>query len=130
MLLWKCNRSLHIHMYVSMCHLHQQASALTHRHVHHQEVKTAEKAEPAEGAAAEAQASPEPEEEEPALVEAKDEEGNTLKNEKGETIYLGFEKGDYAPRDGRKGRTIVDDAERYPALFRSLKRHAAVQVAA
>jgi hypothetical protein len=29
-------------------------------------------------------------------------------------IYIGFEKGDYAPRSGRKGRVIVDDPARYP----------------
>lgn len=39
----------------------------------------------------------------------------TVTNEQGEEIYLGFEKGDFQPREGRKGRTIVDDAERYPS---------------
>lgn len=29
-------------------------------------------------------------------------------------IYLGFPKGDYAPREGRKGRVIKDDPKRYP----------------
>jgi len=29
-------------------------------------------------------------------------------------IYIGFEKGDYAPRDGRTGRVIVDDPSKYP----------------
>ena len=27
---------------------------------------------------------------------------------------LGFVKGDYAPREGRKGRVIVDDPSKYP----------------
>ena len=29
-------------------------------------------------------------------------------------IYLGFAKGDYAPREGRTGRTIIDDGTKYP----------------
>jgi hypothetical protein len=29
-------------------------------------------------------------------------------------IYLGFPKGDYAPRAGRQGRVIVDDPKKYP----------------
>jgi hypothetical protein len=29
-------------------------------------------------------------------------------------IYLGFKKGDYAPRAGRQGRVIVDDPKKYP----------------
>lgn len=29
-------------------------------------------------------------------------------------IYIGFEKGDYAPREGRVGRVIVDDPTKYP----------------
>lgn len=34
--------------------------------------------------------------------------------EEGDTIYLGFEKGDFDPREGRKGRIIRDDPTRYP----------------
>eukprot|EP00877_Chromochloris_zofingiensis_P014840 jgi/Chrzof1/960/Cz01g34360.t1 len=30
-------------------------------------------------------------------------------------IYIGFQKGDYAPRTGRKGRVIRDDPSKYPA---------------
>lgn len=30
-------------------------------------------------------------------------------------IYIGFPKGDYAPRAGRQGRVIVDDPKKYPA---------------
>jgi hypothetical protein len=30
-------------------------------------------------------------------------------------IYIGFPKGDYAPRTGRKGRFIKDDPKKYPA---------------
>lgn len=29
-------------------------------------------------------------------------------------IYIGFEKGDYAPRDGRQGRFVTDDPNKYP----------------
>lgn len=29
-------------------------------------------------------------------------------------IYIGFEKGDYAPREGRVGRFLVDDPSKYP----------------
>lgn len=32
----------------------------------------------------------------------------------GEPIYIGFQKGDYAPRAGRKGRVIKDDPKKYP----------------
>ncbi|KAF8067268.1 hypothetical protein HT031_002315 [Scenedesmus sp. PABB004] len=32
----------------------------------------------------------------------------------GSEIYIGFEKGDFAPRAGRKGRVIVDDPTKYP----------------
>lgn len=32
----------------------------------------------------------------------------------GEEIYIGFEKGDYAPRTGRKGRVVKDNPEKYP----------------
>ncbi|GAX75402.1 hypothetical protein CEUSTIGMA_g2846.t1 [Chlamydomonas eustigma] len=32
----------------------------------------------------------------------------------GDEIYLGFPKGDYAPREGRKGRVIKDDPKKYP----------------
>lgn len=34
--------------------------------------------------------------------------------EAAEEIYLGFEKGDYAPRIGRKGRVVKDDPRKYP----------------
>ncbi len=47
--------------------------------------------------------------------EAPAESGEVVVNEQGEEIYLGFDKGDTTPRTGRKGRTIVDDAERYPS---------------
>lgn len=30
-------------------------------------------------------------------------------------IYIGFPKGDYASREGRKGRVIKDDPTKYPA---------------
>jgi hypothetical protein len=30
-------------------------------------------------------------------------------------IYIGFPKGDFAPREGRKGRVIKDDPTKYPA---------------
>ncbi len=30
----------------------------------------------------------------------------------GEEIYIGFEKGDYGPRKGRKGRVLKDDPSR------------------
>jgi hypothetical protein len=30
------------------------------------------------------------------------------------TYHVGFPKGDYAPREGRKGRVIKDDPKRYP----------------
>ena len=29
-------------------------------------------------------------------------------------IYIGFEKGDFAPREGRVGRVVIDDPKRYP----------------
>jgi len=29
-------------------------------------------------------------------------------------IYIGFEKGDFAPREGRVGRVLVDDPDKYP----------------
>lgn len=29
-------------------------------------------------------------------------------------IYIGFEKGDYAPRAGRTGRVVIDDPNKYP----------------
>lgn len=29
-------------------------------------------------------------------------------------IYIGFEKGDYAPREGRVGRVVIDDPRKYP----------------
>lgn len=29
-------------------------------------------------------------------------------------VYIGFEKGDYAPRVGRKGRFVKDDPSKYP----------------
>jgi hypothetical protein len=29
-------------------------------------------------------------------------------------IYIGFAKGDYAPREGRQGRFVSDDASKYP----------------
>lgn len=35
-------------------------------------------------------------------------------DEDGNTIYLGFGKGDYDRSVGRKGRTIKDDPSRYP----------------
>ena len=53
--------------------------------------------------------------EEPAGTGEAQEGGETVVNEQGETIYLGFDKSDTTPRTGRKGRTIVDDAERYPS---------------
>ncbi len=34
--------------------------------------------------------------------------------EAAEDIYIGFEKGDYAPRIGRKGRVLKDDPSKYP----------------
>lgn len=45
--------------------------------------------------------------EKPTVVAVK-EEGS------GELIYIGFEKGDYAPRTGRKGRFITADPSQYP----------------
>jgi hypothetical protein len=30
-------------------------------------------------------------------------------------VYIGFPKGDFAPREGRKGRVIKDDPSKYPA---------------
>lgn len=35
--------------------------------------------------------------------------------QQGDDIYIGFAKGDYAPRAGRKGRFIKDDPRKYPA---------------
>jgi hypothetical protein len=35
--------------------------------------------------------------------------------QQGEDIYIGFAKGDYAPRAGRTGRVIKDDPRKYPA---------------
>ena len=32
----------------------------------------------------------------------------------GEEIYIGFDKADTGPRQGRKGRTLMDDPSRYP----------------
>lgn len=47
-------------------------------------------------------------------TEVKPAEAQTSSSEKGEEIYIGFAKGDYAPRAGRKGRVIKDDPRKYP----------------
>lgn len=47
-------------------------------------------------------------------TEVKPAEAQTSSSEQGEEIYIGFAKGDYAPRAGRKGRVIKDDPRKYP----------------
>ena len=73
-----------------------------------QEVKTADAAPepPSEAAAASSTPSPPP----PPPPPVKKDPVPEGKAE----IYIGFEKGDYAPRSGRTGRVIVDDPSRYP----------------
>jgi len=42
------------------------------------------------------------------------EEDKAAAAKSGEEIYIGFDKSDYAPRKGRKGRVLTDDSSRYP----------------
>lgn len=37
------------------------------------------------------------------------------KSSDNEEIYIGFKKDDFAPREGRQGRVIIDDPKKYPA---------------
>lgn len=76
-----------------------------------QEVKTADATPepPSEAAAAEASAS----EAAPPKKAAAPAPAPVVPEGK-EQIYIGFEKGDYAPRSGRTGRVIVDDPAKYP----------------
>lgn len=49
-----------------------------------------------------------------ALAQEVSEQKSSEDGKSGEEIYIGFEKGDYAPRTGRKGRVVKDDPEKYP----------------
>ena len=93
----------------TVCHLSATYRELEKGVFMLQEVKTAERAE--------APAQQQQEQQEGGVPGTEDEQeiGKTVVNEQGETIYLGFDKSDTDPRTGRKGRTITDDAERYPS---------------
>ena len=75
---------------------------------------SAEAQEPASSAStsAPAAAAP-PAEAKPAPPAPKKPQAQQIPEGKAE-IYIGFEKGDYAPREGRVGRVVIDDPTKYP----------------